>query len=661
MLKRLFILCTAAGLAAGAGVAAGAAFPGNGGDRAPRETGVISTSSSPNAVLHDVPVAAFRLGNGFWKQRLERNQRRAIPALLRLLETHGVVDNFRRLSGRLQAPRRGPRFTDSDLFKWIEGAAFALQSVPDDSLRNAVETVISDVLAAQGEDGYLNTYHGPDDRFSNFRENHELYCLGHLIQAAIAWLRATGDNRLLAGARRYSDYVISLFGPGKRANFSGHPEIEMALVELYRTTGAIVYLDYAEYLLNGVELEKVEEKISANDLAYSFSGLPFRSRTRLEGHAVRAMYACCGAADLILERGAPQTRLALDRLWDEMVSSKVYVTGGVGSRYRGEAFGEPYELPNERAYTETCAAIGSMMWNWRLLQLTGEARYADALERTLYNGFLSGVSLSGELYFYRNPLASPEGALRQPWYDCTCCPPNIQRTLASLPGYFFGTSRKGVWIHLYDSGLLDWRLEDGTAVNLEMSTDYPWDGEVRVEVNPETETAFCLSLRIPGWTTAAVLELNGVALESVPEPGSYYELDRVWRAGDWLTLTFDMPVRLIYANPRLRNNAAAVAVSRGPLIYCQEGVDHPDCSIFDLALAPGRGQFTLSRDKALDHAVVLDTGAFTFRPPLSERPLYSPSEFAPPRDRVPARLIPYFAWANRGLSPMQVWIAKVTD
>jgi DUF1680 family protein len=302
-----------------------------------------------------------------------------------------------------------------------------------------------------------------------------------------------------------------------------------------------------------------------------------------------------------------------------------------------------------------------MMWNWRLLQLTGDARYADALERTLYNGFLSGVSLSGELYFYRNPLASHEGISRQPWYDCTCCPPNVQRTLASLPGYFFGTSCKGVWIHLYDNGRLDWRLVDGTAVNLEMSTDYPWDGEVRMEVNPVAETAFCLCLRIPGWTTAAVLELNGEALESEPEPGSYFELDRVWRPGDRLILNFDMPVRLIYANPRLHDNAAAVAVGRGPLIYCQEGADHPICSIFDLALAPGRAEFTFSRDAALGQAVVLDTDAFLFRPPLSQRPLYSPRKFAPPRDRVPTRLIPYFAWANRELTPMQVWIPRVTD
>ncbi len=598
--------------------------------RPARDLGIVATSSSPHALLHDVPVRAVTLGEGFWKGRLAANQQRSIPELYRLLEQHGVVDNFRRISGRKELPRRGYLFTDSDLFKWMEAAALTLQSQPDQQLKALLDAAVDEALAAQGADGYLNTYHTAIDsipRFSNFADNHELYCLGHLIQAAVAYYRGSGERRLLEGAIRYADYVISRFGHGKEQCYPGHPEIEMALVELYRTTGERKYLDFVRYLYCDVELDKVAEKVDRRHLEYTFSGLPFTSRKELRSHAVRAMYACCGATDYYLETGDAAFWSTLQGLWQEMTRSKLYVTGGVGSRYDGEAFGTPYELPNERAYTETCAAIGAMMWNWRLLQATGSAAYADLFERGLYNGFLSGVSLSGTEYFYRNPLTSLGDNERKPWYSCTCCPPNVERTLAALPGYLYSTSAKGLWVHFYHSSTLTWRLEDGTPLVVEQSTAYPWQGEVAITLKPAKKCSFVLMLRIPEWTPAATVTVNGASIGEVARPGSYLAINRQWKKGDRVVLALEMPVRWITANPRLREDFGQVAAMRGPLVYCVESIDHLQVSIFDLILTEPAAGFEATPAAELQGALVLQGQARVYVPPLQERPLY---QFGPP-------------------------------
>ncbi len=380
--------------------------------------GIIDSSSSPNFRLQAVPVPAVRLREGFWRSLQRGNVERGIPRLLSLLEEHGGIDNFRRLAGK-RVERKGPLFTDSDVYKWIEAVAFALQNEPLPELEAAADGIIADIAAAQEPDGYPNTYFIEDrkaERYQHLEYSHEMYCAGHLMQAAVAYHRATGKNALLKVACKLADHLDREFGPGKRETNDGHPEVELALVELYRETGEKRYLDLAGALLSRPQ---------------SLQGLaPIAERESLVGHCVRSAYICAGGADLAAETDAAGMMDNLRKLWQDLIGGKIYVTGGVGARYEGEAFGQPYELPNARAYAETCAQIGHFMWAWRMLMLSGECGYADWMETILYNGFRSGVSLAGDEYFYMNPLSYDGGYQRSAWHGCTCCPPNDQRMLA---------------------------------------------------------------------------------------------------------------------------------------------------------------------------------------------------------------------------------------
>lgn len=629
------------------------------------EQGVLANHKSPGVKLHSVPVRAVKLGSGFWSARLEANKKRSLPSLLTLLEEHGVVDNFRRLSGRKKVERRGPLYTDSDLYKWMEAAAFVLQSEDDPQLHSSLKRMIDEVAAAQGKDGYLNTYYAKErakERFTNFRHGHELYCLGHLLQAGIAYYRATGERQLLEIGIRFADYAISQLGPGKRPAFAGHPEIEMALVELYRTTGERRYLEFADYLLNS---ERPGLKLNPRDIAYTFSGVPFASREKFEGHSVRAMYASSGAADYFAETGDAALMKTLERLWQDLTTHKMYLTGVVGSREVGEAIGEPYELPNEQAYTETCAAIGNYMWNWRMLTITGDARFASVGERALYNGALSGVSLVGDHYFYRNPLSALGRTERKPWYDTTCCPPNIQRTLASLPGYFYSTSAEGLWTHLYHNSQLNWQLENGRKIQVTQATDYPWQNTVQFIVSPESESHFKFFLRIPEWSNRTVIRVNNEGEQEISQPGSYFALNRLWKPGDQVRLTFEMPVKLIEANPRVRDSYGRIAIERGPLVYCLEGVGDAQPSPFDVSLLIGENptqNFTPEfRADLLGGVTVIRAKAIAADKPHSQEPLYHALNERPGAGgkQVEVMLIPYYAWANRGPSEMEVWLPWV--
>jgi DUF1680 family protein len=622
---------------------------------------ILNLEGSPHAKLQGVPVRAVTLGAGFWEQRRKVNVERSIPTLLDLLESNGVVDNFRRLSGRKHVERRGPLYTDSDLYKWMEAVAFVLQSGDDPRLRATVDRLIDEVLAAQEPGGYLNTYYQDDrkdKRWTEMQRGHELYCLGHMLQAAIAYYRAGGGRRLLDGGIRFVDYLVENFGPTRRPLLAGHPEIELALVELYRTTGERKYLDLAGYILRG-DGERL--KLTPRELTYMFSGKPFTGRTRFEGHAVRAMYAASGAADYFMETGEPAYRKTLDTLWDDMARRKVYITGGVGSRSSGEAFGEPYELPNQLAYTESCAAIGNLFFNWRMLAATGDARYAGMIERALYNGVNSGMSLDGTLYCYRNPLmltGNPEDKIRNPWYSTTCCPPNLERVLASLPGYFYSTSADGVYVHLYHDNALDWRLDDGTGLKLSQSTRYPWEGTVEIRLEPAAAKEFTLFLRVPEWSRSTEVSVNGAPPSGpAPQPGTYLSLKRTWNPGDTVRLVLDVKPQVIEANPRVRDNTGKVAITRGPLVYAMEGIDQP-APLFDTMLTGDIQSFSEHFQKdLLGGIVVLKHKGAAYTEPQDRRPLYEPLRKRPVKP-VELTLVPYYVFANREPTPMQVWIPR---
>lgn len=630
-----------------------------------KQQGVIFLADSPNARQHPVPVQAVHMGDGFWTQRRRAVTEKSLPSLLLLLEEHGVVDNFRRLAGRPELPRKGPLYTDSDLYKWIEAAAWALASnettdAQRAQLKGDVDSLIGHISAAQEPSGYLNTYYVGDKvhlRFTELTRSHEDYCLGHLLQAGIAYYRATGNRRLLDVGIRFADYVVDNFGPAKRPFVTGHPELEMALVELYRTTRQTKYLDFARYLLSGVERERL--KLKDSDIRYMFSGKPFTSRTEFEGHAVRALYAASGATDYFTETGDPAYKKTLDLLWADLTARKMYITGGVGSRSGGESFGDAYELPSEQAYAETCAAIANVMWNYRLLALTGDARYADLLERALYNGVNSGLSLSGNLYCYRNPLASSGDKLRNPWYDTTCCPPNIQRVFESLPGYFYSSSRDGVYVNLYHNSELDWHLEDGTPLKLTQVTNYPWAGDIKLTVTPAHVADFTLYVRWPAWAATVDVSVNGQPFAiGTAHKGSFIPINRTWTPGDTVSLSVPLQTLMMAANPRLTDDYGRVAVQRGPLVYAMEQIDQNGISISDVFLK-GSSSFTVDyrKDQLGGIAELKVTGLVAERS-VGEEPLYQPYGVGGSRPKRMANLtlIPYYTIGNREVTPMEVWI-----
>ena len=631
-----------------------------------KDMGVIATRKSPYAKLHSVPVQAVTIDTGFWSKRRVTNVESSIPSMRTELLDHGRMDNFLRLEGKSSAPQHGPVFSDSDIYKWIESVGFALQSGPLPELRSQTEVMIKQVIAVQEPSGYLNTYYVDDRKGDRMQwkvqtTGHELYCLGHMLQGAIAYYRATGDPTLLEAGMRFVDgFLLPNYGPGasQQPIVSGHPEIEMSLIELYRTTGNKQYLDLAGYILQGDKRIPLTER----QIVYMYCGIPFPSRTKLQGHAVRAMYACCGATDYYLETGDQAYWKTLNVLWDDLVEHQLYVTGGVGARSDGESFGNAYELPNERAYGESCAAIGNMMWNWRMLSASGDAKFTDVMERALYNGINSGMSLDGKLYCYRNPLAfNPDTGdkIRNPWYDTTCCPPNLERTFASLPGYFYSTSPDGVYVHFYDNSTMRWKLESGTHLTLKQTTQYPWEGAVHIDVTPATPEEFTLFVRIPGWSKRNTVKVNGDDVAKVT-PGQYLALRRKWKDGDRVELSFDMQPQIIHANPAVADDRGRIALQRGPVVFCMEQMDQAADSAEAVNFPRFVAQLTETTSSRydpalLDGVVVLEhPGALL---PAATPVLYQatiPEHHA--GEETTLRMIPYYAWSNRQLSAMQVWI-----
>ncbi len=625
---------------------------------------VVDTTRSERARLDPVPLQHVRLSDDFWEPRRRLNREKTLPSQYRYLEETGRLDNFRRASGKIGGEYQGIYFNDSDVYKWLEAASWTLAGGDDPALERMVDAAISEVEDAQRPDGYLNTYFAlerSEERWTDF-DLHEMYCAGHLFQAAVAHFRATGSRRLLEVATRFADHICDTFGreDGKRLAVDGHEEVEMALVELFRVTGERRYLDEAEFFVSARGRGTLGDPYGRFDPTYSQDHEPFAEQDEVVGHAVRAMYLYCGAADVYAENGDPALAGALRNLWKNMTTRRMYVSGGIGSHHEGEAFGKDYELPNERAYTETCAAIGSVMWNWRMLALNGEAEYADLIEQTLYNAVLPGFSLDGQHYFYQNPLADDGSHRRLPWFGCACCPPNVARLLASLPGYLYGKSGDALWVHLYAKGEALFHLEGHDPVRLRQNTRYPWDGEVEITVEGEGE--FSLMLRIPSWCSeGATVAVNGDPSDLEISSGSYFELHRAWTRGDTVRLDLPMPVRLVESHPYVAENRGRVALMRGPLLFCVEKADNPGFELRDLVLDGGTPTVRYAPD-LLDGVAVIEARGHTVEPDdgWNETLYRTASPDGGHRDEKMREVvaIPYYAWANREPGAMLVWLGR---
>ena len=603
--------------------------------------------------LSAVPFTEVKIEDAFWAPRLKTNREVSLPHNFKWCEETGRFSNFAKAAGQMEGKFEGIYFNDSDVYKVLEGASYSLADHPDAKLEKMVDDVVAKIAAAQQENGYLNTYFTlvePDKKWTNCRVRHELYCAGHLFEAAVAHRRATGKTTLFDVATRFADRIDQLFGTDRRHDVPGHEEIELALVKLFEETGDARYMDLARFFLD-IRGDESKRPIYGD---YCQDHVPVREQSEIAGHAVRAMYLYSGVADVAAYSGDEGFIDAMHRLWEDVVERKMYVTGGVGARHGGESFGAAYELPNRSAYCETCAAIGLALWSHRLNLMHGHGQYADVLERVIYNGVLSGIGMDGEHFFYVNPLSSDGGHHRQPFYPCACCPTNVVRFVPSLPGYVYAQGKHGFFVNLYASGSAKLSTPSGTAVEIKQETDYPWDGKVRVSLEVFENSGkvgwFQLDLRIPDWCEGATIKLNGKPLDMEINPNhnrlqnGYAKLCRYWNVDDKghrqnnrpdvIELDLPMPVRRIEAHPRVKDDVGRVAIQRGPLVYCFEGVDNPG----------GVRNIVLARDPQFttEHRPDLLGGVTVIRC----------------TDRTGRQLtaVPYYAWNHREPGEMAVWV-----
>ena len=619
------------------------------------------------------PATEAEVTGGLWDERRRINRDVGVPRAWDRLQEAGNLHNLELAAGRTRGEYVNDLpFLDSDVHKWLEAVGWtladrALSAEQAELLRQRVAAGVDLLAAAQQPDGYLDSHFQvrfPGQRFEQLSWGHELYCAGHLVQAGVALHRTTGDDALLVIARRFADLVVRSFGtgPGQVDGVDGHPEIETALVELYRETGEPAYLEQARFQLD----RRGHGLLGPNRFGphYWQDHVPVRDATAVAGHAVRQLYLLAGMVDVHVETGDPGLLAAAERLWQQMAATQTYLTGGVGAHHSDEAFGDPYELPNERSYCETCAAIGSVMLSWRLLMATGKAQYADLLERTLYNGFLGGLSLDGLRYIYANPLQVRDGHLasgddgdyaRVPWFRCACCPPNVMRLLGSLEHYVLLSSADTVVLHQYVPGRYAAEVAGG-RVQLAVHTDYPWGGSVRVEVVEAPDQPWSLSVRVPGWAQGAGLTVDGVPVDSPPADG-WWTLTRLWRPGQEVVLLLPMEPRLTTADPRVDADRGCVALERGPLVYCLEAVDHPGVRLDDVTLDAAQPVRAEPHAGALGEVVQLRaTGAVRPRPAGDWWPYGTATGPAGGGEPVTLTAVPYFAWGNREPGAMRVWI-----
>lgn len=626
--------------------------------------------------LEPVPFTKVTIEDHFWAPRIRINREHTIPFQYQKCKETGRIDAFK-LDWKPGMEPVPHIFWDSDVAKWIEAASYSLATHPDPGLERLVDEVIDLVASAQQPDGYLNIYFTvvePEKRWTDLRDAHELYCAGHLIEAGVAHYEATGKRKLLDVVCRYADYIDTVFGPeeNKKKGYCGHPEIELALVKLYRVTGEERYLKLSKFFVDerGKEPNYFEEekkkygpgyfeelfKTFDNLKEYNQSHKPVREQDKAVGHAVRAMYLYCAMADLAKETGDESLKIACERLWENVHKKNMYITGGIGSTAKHEGFTFDYDLPNETAYAETCAAIGLVFWNHRMLQLDCSGKYADALERALYNGVISGISLDGTKFFYENPLASLGNVHRKEWFDVSCCPPNLARLLASLGQYMYSQNEKEVAVHLYIQGSVNLDVQ-GKSILLKQKTNYPWDGNILIDLEMEQPSTFALKLRIPGWARQATVKINGEVFDIKQHlEKNYVRIERKWNNHDQVELVFPMPIERVYTNPNVRYNRNCVAIQRGPLVYCLEGADNPE-PLYRISL-PKNEVLHSHFDEQLLGGVVKITGKAVFYNDFEwDGELYRTSLPAPRQFEFTA--IPYYAWDNRKPGQMLVWIPEI--
>ncbi|XID96149.1 glycoside hydrolase family 127 protein [Paenibacillaceae bacterium WGS1546] len=641
--------------------------------------------------MQPLPIRDVTIDDRFWgpRQSLVRDtvipyQWQAMNDEIRGAEPSRTVENFRIAAGESQAEYYGQVFQDSDLAKWLEAVGYALSVKRDEELERIADGVVDLLGRAQRPDGYLNTYFTvakPGRKWTNLRDDHELYCAGHLIEAGVSYYEATGKRKALDIMTRYADHIVATFGtePGQIRGYDGHPEIELALVRLYRATGDERYLKLSRFFVeergrqpsffDQEEAQRTEHRVARRQPDYFQAHLPVREQKTAEGHSVRALYLFSGLTDLAAEYGDAELLETSRELWRNVTRKRMYITGGVGSNEYWESFTIDYDLPNDRAYAETCAAISLMFWASRLLQLEADGEYADVMERALYNGILSGMSLDGKRYFYVNPLEVWPDACRiredlrsvatarQAWFGCACCPPNIARLIASLGQYIYSYDEDGrQWfVHLYIGGEARQTIDNRQA-RLTQRSAYPWDGHIRLSVDAESPADFTIALRVPGWCRGAMCKVNGESVDpSRHTVKGYLRIRRIWTAGDEIELILPMAVEKVRANPKVRANAGKLALQRGPIVYCLEETDNGG-GLHDIRI-PDASEFAARfEEHLLEGVVVLRGDALRAKETPGEDDLYAMS----PRPAEPAKVtaVPYYAWANREPGEMLVWLRE---
>ncbi|HUS46996.1 MAG TPA: beta-L-arabinofuranosidase domain-containing protein [Phycisphaerae bacterium] len=626
--------------------------------------------------LKDVSFAG-----GFWGARLETNRRATLPIEYTQCKDTGRIDAWNWKPGM---PNQPHIFWDSDVAKWIEAAAYSLTSHRDKELENQIDGAVDLMAAGQLPDGYLNSHYTrvePDNRWTNLRDCHELYCAGHLMEAAVAYREATGKGEFLDVMCRYADHIAKVFGTGagQKRGYPGHEEIELALVKLYRATGNRRYLELSKHFIDergrqqphyyDVEAEARGEqpgRFHFRTYEYCQAHKPVREQSEVVGHAVRAFYLYSGMADVAGETHDAELLAACRRLWQDATERKMYVTGGVGPSASNEGFTRPYDLPNDTAYAETCATIALVFFAHRMLQIELDGKYADVMERALYNGVLSGVSLDGRGFFYANMLQADPVALegshihmqhvRQPWFGCACCPPNVARLVASIGRYVYSSAPDAIYVHLYAAGSATAEVAGAAKVTLTQQTDYPWDGEVKISVGLDRPATFALALRVPGWCRKHKLTVNGKAVSAAAVKG-YVKLRRRWSDGDKVVLSLAMPVERVSAHPSVTADAGKVAIQRGPVVYCLEQCDNA-ADVLSVSL-PDKAKLAARYDrKLLGGCAVIEGRGLGVCPAGWSGRLYRAADEVTTK-QVKIKAIPYCMWANRKPGAMTVWLPRV--